>query len=382
MAHKILLVDDDRNILSGYQRVLRKAFDLETALGGEEALRLLTTDGPFSLVVADMQMPGMSGLELLDKAQAMSPDTIRIMLTGNTDQKTAADAVNQGQVFRFLTKPCSPEDLELAVRAGLRQYELVHAERELLEGTLTGAINLFSELLAGVDPVMFSRSQVVRSRSALLARKLGCDKVWEVEIAALLAPIGRITLPSRAIQAAVGRTGLETLLAAMPEVGARLLQPIPRLEGVAQMIRYQAKGYDGSGLPDDDLQGEALPMGARILKVLWDFSELEYSRKSRMVALEEMKLRPKAYDPKVLEALAESLSPKLPATDGRGLKLRDLRAGMVLASDIRTGAGGLVLPMGLRLGPGHLELLASLARLTDLQEPVSVLLPQEDSHET
>ena len=382
MAHKILLVDDDRNILSGYQRVLRKAFDLETALGGEEALRLLTTDGPFSLVVADMQMPGMSGLELLDKAQAVSPDTIRIMLTGNTDQKTAADAVNQGQVFRFLTKPCSPEDLELAVRAGLRQYELVHAERELLEGTLTGAINLFSELLAGVDPVMFSRSQVVRSRSALLARKLGCDKVWEVEIAALLAPIGRITLPSRAIQAAVGRTGLETLLAAMPEVGARLLQPIPRLEGVAQMIRYQAKGYDGSGLPDDDLQGEALPMGARILKVLWDFSELEYSRKSRMVALEEMKLRPKAYDPKVLEALAESLSPRLPATDGRGLKLRDLRAGMVLASDIRTGAGGLVLPMGLRLGPGHLELLASLARLTDLQEPVSILFPQEDSHET
>ena len=108
MAHKILLVDDDRNILSGYQRVLRKAFDLETALGGEEALRLLTMDGPFSLVVADMQMPGMSGLELLDKAQTVSPDTIRIMLTGNTDQKTAADAVNQGQVFRFLTKPCSP----------------------------------------------------------------------------------------------------------------------------------------------------------------------------------------------------------------------------------------------------------------------------------
>lgn len=382
MTHKILLVDDDRNILSGYQRLLRKTFDLDIALGGEEALRLLTTEGPFSLVVADMQMPGMSGLELLAQAQSVVPDTIRIMLTGNTDQKTAADAVNQGRVFRFLTKPCSPEDLELAVRAGLRQFELVHAERELLEGTLTGAINLFSELLAGVDPVMFSRSQVVRGRSALLARKLGCDNVWEVEIAALLAPIGRITLPSRTIQAAVGRPGLETLLAAMPEVGARLLQPIPRLEGVAQMIRYQAKGYDGSGLPDDDLQGEALPMGARILKVLWDFSELEHTRRSRQVALEEMKLHPKAYDPKVLEALAASLSPKAPATDERGLKLRDLRAGMVLASDIRTGAGGLVLPVGLRLGPGHLELLSSLSRLVDLQEPVSILLPQEDSHET
>lgn len=382
MAHRILLVDDDQNILSGYQRVLRKSLDLDVAQGGVEALKMLANHGPYSVVVADMRMPGMSGLELLAEAQSICPDTIRVMLTGNTDQKTAADAVNQGQVFRFLTKPCAPQDLELTIRAGMRQFELIRAERELLEGTLTGAINLFSELLAGVDPVMFSRSQVVRSRSALLARKLGCDNVWEVEIAALLAPIGRITLPSRAIQAAVGRSGLETLLAAMPEVGARLLQPIPRLEGVAQMIRYQAKGYDGSGLPDDDLQGEALPMGARILKALWDFSELEHTRKSRQVALEEMRLHPKPYDPKVLEVLAESLSPRPPVTDERGLKLRDLRAGMVLASDIRTGAGGLVLPTGLRLGPGHLELLSSLSRLLDIQEPVSILLPQEDSHET
>jgi hypothetical protein len=178
------------------------------------------------------------------------------------------------------------------------------------------------------------------------------------------------------MKAAAGHAGVEALIAAMPEVGARLLQPIPRLEGVARIIRYQAKGYDGSGAPADDIQGGLIPLGSRILKVLWDFSELEHTRRSRLVALEEMRLRPKPYDPKVLEAFANLLAFSPPAPVPQDLRLRELRTGMTLASDIRTGEGGLVLPTGLRLGPGHMELLASLARLMDLQEPVAVLLPE------
>jgi response regulator RpfG family c-di-GMP phosphodiesterase len=378
MTHRILLVDDEANILEGYQRVLKKSFDLEVAQGGPEALALLERRGPFAVLVADMRMPGMSGLDLLAEVRARFPDTTRIMLTGNSDQKTAMDAVNHGQVFRFLAKPCPPEELELALLAGLRQHQLVVAEKELLEQTLTGAVNLFSELLAGVDPVLFSRSQVVRARSAALARLLGCDPVWEVEIAALLGPIGRITLP---LQAAGSPAGVEALLAAMPEVGARLLEPIPRMQGVARMIRYQAKGFDGSGLPADEVRGEAIPLGARILKVLWDFSALEEARKSRAVALEELRLRPKTYDPKVLAALAESLADRRPVAVARSLRLRELRTGMILAEAVRAADGGLVLPTGLRLGPGHLELLASLARLLELQEPIAILVSEEAPHE-
>jgi response regulator RpfG family c-di-GMP phosphodiesterase len=222
---------------------------------------------------------------------------------------------------------------------------------------------------------------VVRARSAVLARLLGCDQAWEVEIAALLAPIGRITLPPGAIQAAGGRAGVDALLAAMPEVGARLLQPIPRMAGVARMIRYQAKGYDGSGLPADEVLGDAIPLGARILKVLWDFSELEETRKNRTVALEELKLRPRAYDPKVMAALAEWLAASRPVAFARSLRLRELRTGMILVEAIRAADGGLVLPTGLRLGPGHLELLASLTRLLELQEPVVILVSEEAPHE-
>jgi len=378
MATRILLVDDDENILQGYHRVLRNLFPLDVALGGAQALQALENHGPYAVLVADMRMPGMTGLELLAEANLRFPETTRIMLTGNADQKTAMDAVNQGHVFRFLTKPCPAEELTLAIRAGLRQHQLVAAERELLEQTLTGAITVLSELLASVDPVLFTQSQVVREHSARLARMLGCEEVWAVEMAALLAPIGRIALPTKALQAAGNRAVVDALLAAVPEVGARLLEPIPRLEGVARIIRYQAKGYDGSGTPDDGIQGEEIPLGSRILKVLWDFSALGQPRRNPAVALEELRMRPKPYDPKVLAALEELLAfaPRAPIV--HECRLRDLLAGMTLASDILMEDGGLVLPTGLRLGPGHLELLASLVSLVGLCEPVSVLLPDGD----
>ncbi|HEX4844842.1 MAG TPA: HD domain-containing phosphohydrolase [Geothrix sp.] len=382
MDKKILLVDDEANVLQGYHRVLNRTLALELAQGGTEALDLMERQGPFAVVVADMQMPGMTGLEFLARVKARYPDTTRLMLTGNSDQKTAMDAVNHGQVFRFLTKPCPADELELAIRAGLRQHQLVMAEKELLEQTLTGAINLVSELLAGVDPLSFTRSQLVRSQGARIARRLGCEDAWEVEVAALLAPIGRITLTAGVLQAAGNRPGAASLLASLPEVGARLLDPIPRMQGVARIIRYQGKGFDGSGLPVDDIQGEAIPLGSRILKVLWDFSELAQTRKSRAVALEELRLRPRAYDPRVLSALGESLASPPPARATATVRVGDLQVGMCLAGEVLTSDGSLVLPTGLHLGPGHLELLSVIAKRMDLQEFIPILLPTEESHET
>jgi response regulator RpfG family c-di-GMP phosphodiesterase len=373
MTHKILLVDDDSNILSGYQRVLRKSIDLEVAPGGREALQMLVGQGPYSVVVADMQMPGMTGLELLAKAQSACPDTIRIMLTGNTDQKTAADAVNQGQVFRFLTKPCSPQDLELAIRAGVRQYELVRAEQELLEGTLTGAIEVLSELLASVDPTAFSLGLAVRSRCGQVARRLGFNQVWAIEVAAMLAPIGRIALPREILKGDALKPETQAILARVPEVGASMIQSIPRMESVAEIIRYQAKGFDGSGVPEEGLSGEAIPLGARILKAVQDFTALETLRHSRAVALEELQLHGKPYDPSVLRAMEACFG----GAAGSGpiprlVRLQDLVPGMILAGDLRTGQGQLVLGEGLHLGHGHLELLRNLTSFIEIPDRISV----------
>src|SRR5690606_38795583 len=133
MSNRILLVDDDPNVLLGLQRTFRKQFELDTAPGAEQALRLLDGQTSYAVVVADMCMPGMNGVQLLLEFQRRSPDTIRVMLTGNADQRTAVDAVNQGHVFQFLSKPCAPPTIAMVLESALRQHRLVTAEKQLLE---------------------------------------------------------------------------------------------------------------------------------------------------------------------------------------------------------------------------------------------------------
>ena len=132
MAEKILLVDDDSNILDGYRRSLGREFLLETALGGAQALELATEQGPYAVVVSDMRMPGMDGIQLLRKIKALSPDTTRVMLTGNTEMDTAINAINEGSIFRFLTKPCGREAMATTLTAALEQYRLVTAEKTIV----------------------------------------------------------------------------------------------------------------------------------------------------------------------------------------------------------------------------------------------------------
>jgi len=378
MAYKTLLVDDDENVLQGYYRTLRKILNLEVALGGPQALQALEEHGPFAVIVADMGMPGMSGIEVLQEARRLSPDTTRIMLTGYSDQKTAVDAVNEGRVFRFLSKPCPPETLAAVIEAGIRQHQLVVAERELLQQTLMGSIQVLSELLTGLDPDASRQSQVLRERARPLARALGFEDEWTLEAAALLAFIGRLALPPEVLGRLHSPTAIgpreQQMLDRAPEAGARLLQRIPRMEGVAEIIRYQSKGFDGSGFPVDEVAGDNIPFGARILKALKDFTELELTRHSRAVALEELSLHRAAYDPKVLEALFREFgSPEAQLSlQERSISLAELKEGMVLLRDIRTDQGRVVLMAGQRLGLGHLQLLRNLADLLGLQEPIYV----------
>lgn len=378
MAYKTLLVDDDENVLQGYYRTLRRQFGLEVALGGPQAIQALEEHGPFAVIVADMGMPGMSGIEVLQEARRLSPATTRIMLTGYSDQKTAVDAVNEGRVFRFLSKPCPAEDLAAAIDAGIRQHQLVVAEKELLQQTLMGSITVLSELLSVVDPEASRQSQILRERVRPLARSLGFEDEWILEASALLAFIGRLALPPQTLAKLRASTPLgapeQQQVERSAESGARLLQHIPRMEAVAEIIRYQSKGYDGSGCPADEVLGEQLPLGARILKALKDFTELELTRRSRVVALEELTLHRSKYDPRVLEAVLQEFGGRaapLPLKE-RPLPVAGLQEGMVLGRDILTDQGRLVLMAGLRLGPGHLQMLNNLAELLGLQEPIFV----------
>lgn len=379
MSQKILCVDDDPNVLSAYQRSLRRRFEIETALGGEPALALLSCKGPFAVIVADMNMPGMNGIQFLMQAKDSFPDTVRIMLTGNADQETAIEAVNKGHVFQFLTKPCPPENLALALDSGLKQYSLIKAERDLLEKTVSGSIRMLTEILSHSEPDTFGRGVMLRDLAGDLARHFQMPHIWEIELAALLSSIGTITVPPAILQKVENDFPLsvmeQEILARVPEIGSSLVSNIPRLESVGRIILYQNKRFNGHGFPADAVAGEDIPLGARILKVLSDMLHLEASGFPRSKALEEMRKRSGHYDPKILQAAVEILVSYL-APDhvmpGKALGVKELQCGQILLSSVETKDGVLIIPSGNRISPMLLEKIRNFAQFAGIKEPIYV----------
>jgi DNA-binding NtrC family response regulator len=190
MAEKILLVDDDNSVLDGYRRSLSREFVLETALGGQQALQLATDSGPYAVVVSDMRMPGMDGIQVLSKIKALSPDTIRVMLTGNADMETAVNAINEGSIFRFLNKPCSKEVMAKTLTAALVPYRLVNAEKQLLEQTLSGSMQVLTEVLSLVNPAAFSRAERARRYIHHIVTAMNLGNPWQYEVAAMTSQLG------------------------------------------------------------------------------------------------------------------------------------------------------------------------------------------------
>lgn len=131
MADKILFVDDEQGVLDGIVRLLRKEFDVSVALGGSQALITMQKNGPYAVVVSDMRMPGMNGAEFLAQVRQKSPETVRMLLTGHTDLNAAIDAVNEGNIFRFLTKPCEKDALVNAINLGLEYHHSISDEKRL-----------------------------------------------------------------------------------------------------------------------------------------------------------------------------------------------------------------------------------------------------------
>ncbi len=122
MENRILFVDDDSNILDGYKRQLRKHFSIETAEGGEKGLDAVKNNGPFAVIVSDLKMPGMDGNQFLAHVKDIAPESTRILLTGYADLRSAIEAINNGSIFRLLTKPCDRIDLIQTLENGIEQY--------------------------------------------------------------------------------------------------------------------------------------------------------------------------------------------------------------------------------------------------------------------
>ena len=278
MTNKVLFIDDDLNILASFKRRLGRRFDIATVPGGEQGLEVLEQDGPVAIVISDQRMPGMDGIQFLSEVKKLAPDTVRMMLTGNTDLTTAIKAVNEGNIFRFFTKPCPPEDMAQAIEAGLKQYNLVRSERDLLEHTLAGSVKVLIDVLSLVNPEAFRTTRLLRNWMRRAADRLNLSNAWELDIAAMLSPIGLITIPAEVhskVQDGVELSKVDReIYQRAPEAARNLVSNIPRMKNLSEMIYYQNKGFDGSGFPDDWIAGKDIPIGGRLLKVLIDIAAL------------------------------------------------------------------------------------------------------------
>jgi response regulator RpfG family c-di-GMP phosphodiesterase len=378
---KILFVDDEPNILAAFQRQLHKQFRVDTATGPVAGLAALQNWRDYSVVVADMQMPEMNGVDFLVKVKNAAPDLVLMMLTGNADQATAVKAINRGNIFRFLNKPCPPEELVSALEAAVRQHELVSAERELLENTLNGSIKVLTEILAMADPRSFGQAEILRDQVRLMARALKLGQTWELEAAALLANIGYVTLPPElALKARIGQPlspKEQEIFERLPEVGSNLLAHIPRLDQVARIILFQNQRFDGKGFPKGRVAGEEIPTGSRILKVLVDLAQLENKGVARGAAVDEMRQRKDCYDPRMLDAVGDAFrqTPEQVNTPGethRAVTFTNLRIGHVLVSDLETKDGVLIIAAGNRITPPLMQRLRNFAALSGIKEPIHV----------
>jgi response regulator RpfG family c-di-GMP phosphodiesterase len=377
MSDKILCVDDDANILEGYKRHLRKGFAFETALGPEQGLRMVIEHGPFAVVVSDLQMPGMNGIYFLSRVREQAPDTVRMLLTGNADLQASIDAINQGQIFRFLTKPCTPEALANALSDGLAQHRLITAERELLEHTLSGSIKVLCEVLSLVNPEAFGRSSRITRYVEAIAANLHVSEMWVVKTAAMLSQVGCVILPEVVLKKVYRGEKLteeeSQLLNHHPFVAADLIAQIPRMKRVAEIIRFQDKYYDGVGVPGDQRQGNEIPMAARILKVALDFDTLEAAGRTKTEAFDQLKQRKGWYDPTVVAALKEAFSQEI-KYEMRALGITDLASGMVLAEDLISSQGVLLASKGQEVNQSMILRLVNFRKTVGVREPISVLI--------
>jgi len=375
---RILLVDDEQAVLDGLCRQHRKHYDLVPACGVEAGLRAVVGDGPFAVVVTDYKMPIMSGTQFLAKVKDHSPDMMRIMLTGQADLKTAIEAVNSGNIFRFLTKPCSPEIFRGCVNEAIEHRRLRNVERDLLEQTLRGSIAVLADVLALSNPWAFGRASRVRGLVRHVVETMKLDDGWQYETAALLSQIGCVTIPDDSVQKLAAGEELPTDQMAMisrhPEVARDLLARIPRLQAIGEMV-YRQHGNDQ---PSDD---PTVVLGGQILATALKFEErisIGATRKQALDALGEPK---REREKEIFEALRTAKIPEA-GDDARLISVRELGTGMVIQEDVRNVHGNLIVSRGHEVTEGSRQRLQNYAELGNLEKTeFRIHLPEVASDE-
>jgi len=417
---KVLFVDDEENVLRSLKRLfVDEKLEIFTAPSGREGLEILKGGG-FSVIVSDQRMPEMSGSEFLEKAKRISPDAVRIVLTGYADVNAAMDAINKGGAYRYITKPWNDNDLLIAILNAVEMSNLQRENKYLTELTkkqneelkkwsselemyvqqqtmdltkqnkeLTKAteklkknfndfIAAFSNLIELRDKTVLSHSNSVSSLAEEIAERLGLNssEIETVSIAAQLHDIGKIGIPDIILLKTPDTLTPDELseYKKHPVRGQTAIDFIEGLREAGVLIRHHHEWYNGKGFPDG-LKGKDIPAGARIIALADKFDRLMhggYKDHTIKSVLEKMKtVLGSQLDPELFPLLVETVKGKFTASSAEAdnvdlsalrsveveLYPKDLMPGMVVSRDIRSGTGLLMLRMGTALNEKNIGTL-------------------------
>jgi len=374
MTKKILMIDDDRDILASYQVNFRKDFIIRIAENASQAVEILKSEDDIGVIVSDYKMPNIDGVTLLKMLKQLYPDTVRIMITGYADLKTAVNAVNEGSIYRFLTKPIPPNELKTILQDALVHYNLKKNEKDLLNNTLKGTLKLLIDLVSLSIPQTLNLGTRSRTIARRIAQKLEIEDIWELEIASLLSNIGMLLLPHEIIEKKSQMIELSyselQIYNTFPEIGAKLLKNIPRFEKIADAILYQNESYGSRN--DAHKKNENIPVNSRIIRIANDYTYHLDNNCTPLEAYDKMLENYYLYDSNLLKILLSEVVGVDNSRRIRQLKLSELKSGMVTAKDIKDESDTILLTKDKEISEPILIRLNQIAKVRNIVEPVLV----------
>ena len=375
MAGKVLFVDDEPNVLDAIRRQMRNKVLLDTATSGEEGLQKFREDDAFTVVVSDMRMPNMNGAEFLAEIRKLNADCVRMVLSGQAELEATIEAVNEGQIFRFLTKPCSTESLVSALDAAMEHHRLVLAERELLEKTLGGAIKMLTEIIGITNPVAFARASRIQRYAQEIVEAVGLEFDWQLKLATMLSQLGCITLPgdtlSRIYSGQEVNGEEKTLYWSHPLLAGELLKSVPRLEGVAEIISLHTEDIAVDDLPEDISEWDEKLLARAVLRAATELDDLVMGGTESSQAIEQLQKNEKILPEHIRNAL-EKVTIIRGQSEKKLVKAAELEVGMVVDEDVMSSNGMRLLLGGHEVSQTILVRLNSIARGIGIVEPIRV----------
>ena len=374
MADKVLFVDDEQGLLDSFRRILRKKVPIDTANSGKEALRMMEeADPPYAVIVCDQNMPGMSGTAVLAEVRERWPETVRLMLTGQADLTTAVEAVNEGQIFRFLTKPIPSENLLKSLEAAIHQYQLITAEKELLGQTLRGSVRVLTEMLSLTSPIASGKTSRIQRYVNHMVKTLKLEDDWKYDLAAMLSQLGCITLPLQIVDKVFSGEKLspeeDELFQQHPVVAKKLIAHIPRLQHVAYMIASQLKDYQD--FPEAK-RSMAFVTGSQLIRAANDFDTLLLRGMKPYEAIAYMRKQEGAYNTEVLDAL-EAVPVERTNLRMRSVGVGELHTRMVFNQNVTARNGLVLVSKGKEVTFTVIEMLRSFKDGIGVNEPIRVM---------